>query len=375
MRRLLVGVATSLVSALASCTVLTSLDGLAGPPSRAEPPLPGIDGSVDGDAGPPPDGALPDGAPPPGTRVFLTVVGGSGATAASPDVLVTEVLESGALTGWKSAPGLPQGRQRGTVAAAANHVWVLGGDSPTGFASTALGSTIAGPSIGGWLAGPPLPTAIFRHGSFVSGGRIYVAGGASGGAPLSDVVTAEVRGATLGPWQAATSLPAGRSGAVILASRGHAYVLTGTDATSQGTGDGWVSTISADGGLEPWLPVTAVGVTTNAAAGAATDHHVYVSGGYASANNAAIRAAAIQPDGSLGPWFAAGTMLTGRAGHSVAIARGRFYVIAGTDGTDMDLASVEVADVLADGTLSAFRASTPLPRATSFAGVAVVTEP
>ena len=55
------------------------------------------------------------------------------------------------------------------------------------------------------------------------------------------------------------------------------------------------------------------------AAGAATDTHLYVCGGYSSGRYDTVYATSVNADGSLASWMTAGAMLTGRAGHGVVI--------------------------------------------------------
>jgi hypothetical protein len=349
---------------LASCTLLTNTDDL----SMSRP------ASADGGANEgSPDATTPDGASANGPT-FIAVVGGVTAEGISSDALVARVGDDGDLSTWTPAPSLPFKRQRADIGFGQAGIVVCGGDTPTGVAAACtLGRVDAHGTILGWSDLPSLPIERFRHGTIVFGERVFVIGGFRSSTALADVLTS-VHGATsaFSPWTAARSLPEGREAAVVAGQGPYIWVVQGARVAIDGNTDtGWVSTIGTDGVLGPWRAVPAVGTAANSGAGAAAPGHVYVSGGYVAGPYNYVKSAPILPDGMLGAWQPRASMITGRVGHAMVYAKGHLFAIGGENDTTTAVATVEVAKVGADGTLSPWRAATPLPAPRKF--VAAVT--
>jgi hypothetical protein len=254
-----------------------------------------------------------------------------------------------------------------------------GGDAAAGLRADSLVASFDGATLGTFQrTTTAMPAGRFRHGTVTYGDRAYVIGSFVSGVAESQVWTSSTPAdAPLGAWTATTSLPEGRSAPVVVANGPHVYVIAGAHTADGGpevgTGTGFIGDIAADGSIPAWRAAPALpGIETSSAAGAASATHLYITGGYTNVAYEFARSAPIAPDGSLGAWSAAPPLATGRAGAAMAIARGRVYVLGGQSASNVVLASVEVADIQADGSLSAWRLTTPMPAPCAFHGVAVL---
>ena len=170
-------------------------------------------------------------------------------------------------------------------------------------------------------------------------------------------------------------MPAPRELHVLLARGTFVWILTGYDSTTEtSSGDGWVTDVAADGSLGPFRPVMGIpdGGGRDTAAGAVTDTHVYLVGGSGSDPGRVLASRYASSDGDLEGWIEPGQLVEPRRGHAVVEVDGRLYAIGGMDDDSALLASIEVADIMPDGSLSAWRETTPLPRPLFTHGAAVV---
>jgi hypothetical protein len=124
---------------------------------------------------------------------------------------------------------------------------------------------------------------------------------------------------------------------------------------------GWVADVLTTGELGKWRSVTALDLSTNNCGAAATSSHVYISGGFASIRYDYLRAAPIAPDGSLGAWAALASLIHGRSTFALTIAGDHIYALGGIGTSGEWLASVEVADLQPDGSVSSWRETAALP--------------
>ena len=355
---------------LAACTLLNATDDLASGPRTVTlvPPAAGSDAAS-------PDASTREGGTPAEVEpaTYIAVVGGE-AQGVTSDVYIARVDTDGALSMWSRSPALPFKRSRGGIAFGPAGLLVCGGDGPDGPLKTCSLARREGDRLSSWSDAPALPLEVFRHGCVFAGDRGFVVGGLRGG-PVADVLSTRTAARNLSTWTPDRSLPEARAGAVTLSQGKFLYALTGARTMDMNTDDGWVSMLQEDGSLGTWRPVTALGVRTSSAAGAATATQLYISGGYATERYSYVRSAPTQADGTLGPWLPRAPLITGRVGHAMVHTRGHLYVIGGEDETNAPLASVEVTDIAADGTLAPWRETTPLPETRRFVAASALGPP
>jgi N-acetylneuraminic acid mutarotase len=324
-----------------------------------------------GDGAPAGDGASSD-APgsdgQAGSKSYLAVFGGSPANAAySSESYLAEVNDDGSLGPWTSIPGLPVGRMRGGTVIASNNVFLVGGDIVNDITSRPVGAPIKDASVGPWadLAVAPYPAGLFRNGAVVYQGAIFLVGGFESSTVHAEVWRVPVSAAgDLGTWAQTTSLPSARASAVVGLAQNHLYVISGEGGGATGS-EGLVGDIAADGSIT-WNTLPALPFATSSAAGLVTASTIYVNGGFSSAAYTEGARASIAASGGVSSWLPLPKTNVGRAAHLMLAARGHLYVIGGLDGNSVQIASVEVSDIAADGSLSPWRTTTPLPTAISY---------
>ncbi len=234
----------------------------------------------------------------------------------SADVFSGAIGDQGAVT-FHPAKLLPEARTYLAAAASADHIYLVGG-GPTTIdqdAKVYVVSLASDGTISGYRPGPPLPEPRGRAGAVVVNGYLYVAGGEFAGASDScakdQVLYAKVNAdGSLGAWTATTSLGAQPTGAVLVASGAHLYLVGGTAAYGdKSQGDDVGSVLEAD----------------------------------------------IHADGSLGVWQRVGYLPDQRFNHSVGVVAGKLLVFGGlvmNPTPDIALSDGLMATIQADGTLS-----------------------
>lgn len=305
-----------------------------------------------------------------GPRAFIAVIGGR-SSQDGPNgrgVYVAPINADGSLGTWVESTPLPFGRIRLGVAAVDRSLIAAGGTFSSDQGASAMLGTISDQGrIASWADGTPTPENRARNGLVAIGGRLYLIGGlVSGGALLTAVHSSAPSGGSIGLWTPMTSLPDGAANFGCATDGKHVFVVAG-DRPGFATGStvasskSWVADVLSDGSLGSWRDLTDLGFKTSSNAAAATATHLYQAGGFAEASIKNVRAAAIQSDGSIGAWVSLSEPNQGRAIGAMVAARGHLYLLGGASDADVRYASVEMADIQADGSLSAWRETTPLP--------------
>jgi hypothetical protein len=145
---------------------------------------------------------------------YVFSVGGETATGATDEVLVGRAGASGKVERWDAAPSLPSARVDHGVAAAGDHLYVLGGAADDGHVLDEVLVSVVDDSgsAHGWRAAASLPRGRSAHCVAVSGTTIYVVGGSNADGPLADVLVASSNmDGSLTPWRFVTRIPAPRA--------------------------------------------------------------------------------------------------------------------------------------------------------------------
>lgn len=357
---------------VAGCSLLVSVDGLSGdvvtPASRDDA---AAEASASGDARSPSDATTADAA---NVSTYIAVLGGAPDDVPSLEktVWISRIAADGSLEPWSTTTPLVEPRSRAGIVWTGSALALVGGLGPVVNTGTPYLGILDGASVTQWKPASSEPaTSYARLTAVAHAGRVYAMCGYDNGTEQSRVVSAPLlAGDTLGTWETTASTPLPCASATAVASGDHVYLVVGGRNTPT-TSVGWVADFAASGAITGWrqLPELPGTRSAGAAAVAASDTHVYASGGYTNGVYEWVSTAAILPDGMLGSWSDVSFLPEGRAGMSLVVARGRLYAIGGTvDGVAPDRvrAQVEVADILSDGTLSAWRATTPLPAPRQF---------
>lgn len=297
-----------------------------------------------------------------GTHLY--VLGGIGAPGALGSVEQATINPDGSLGAFATVPGaaLAAVSSGHTSAVIGNYLYLFGGLNSTGLNGTERAAINANGSLNSFATVPVnLAAARAYHTSAVIGRYLYLIGGsgANGFEYSTERATISADG-SLGPFTAVSgvTLVVGRTSHTSAVIGNYLYVIGG------GGPNGLVSaveraTINADGSLGPFATVSGVTLVTARAghASAVIGKYVYVIGGQGSGTLTTVERAAINADGSLGPFatVAGVTLVTPRYGSTSAIVGHSLYVVAGFNSAG-PVGNVEQATINADGSLGTFAA-------------------
>lgn len=238
-------------------------------------------------------------------------------------------------------------------------VWI---ETPTGVSNAVEFRVIQGglfsPSNINWTLTTPLPEAVHAlDAAFVAvedgpapANHVYAVGGVDAdGNAVSSVVRAEVQqsGALDGAWSSQAPLPGPRAYHRLLVATplnapvdttstgGFLYVVGGLDEDGSPSASVWMGEIGLDGSLSAWSSVSELPEAVHSASGAVFGGHLWVTGGADASGRArtSVYRAAIQADGSLGPWSGT-TALPQASAYGSLVAFGPFlYSVGGDTGT------------------------------------------
>jgi hypothetical protein len=172
--------------------------------------------------------------------------------------------------------------------------------------------------------------------------------------------------ALMGPWSYTSPLQVARAGHGMAGRESTLYVVGGHDAGSGAISSTEYAVAADDGTLSAWRFGTLLNTAGTLTTAVTIGGYLYAIGGarhwsLIGQELRSVEFAAIQPDGSLGPWQFT-SALTGPRANAMAVAHGEFiYVVGGYGGGQLD--SVEHAPVLADGTLGPWTVISRMSRA------------
>jgi len=206
-----------------------------------------------------------------------------------------------------------------------------------------------------------LVTARDSHTATVIGGHLYIVGGVGSGGSLNSVEAAVINAdGTLGPFTIAgdVTLATARQAHTAVAIGNRLYVLGGLGIGALSSVE--QATIGPDGLLGTFATVAGVTLTTarQGHTSAVIGNYLYVFGGFGGSALNSIERAAINTDGSLGPFMTVSgvSLAAARYGHTTTIVGNKLYIIGGA-GSGGTLRDVEQATINADGSLGPFEAA------------------
>ncbi|MCA9678337.1 MAG: hypothetical protein H6708_16945 [Kofleriaceae bacterium] len=291
---------------------------------------------------------------------YLYVVGGGGGN----PVTATDramILDDGTLSAFSSTPAsLVTGRQGASMTVVGNYLYAIGGAAAGGVPQPTIeraGLPVA-PTIGAFTA-TGATVGVRSRGALAIDHYVYTVTNGQGD-PSNGVERADVGdGGGLGAFATvATTFTPARNDPSLAVVGNYVYALGGTYNPGVCCD---VSTsivrapIDGSGAIGAFGAAGALTAARNGAAAIVVEPYLYVIGGNdANGRLTSVERAVINTDGSLGGFANAGvTLQTGRTIAAAAVLGDYLYVLGGSGDSD-SLASVERAQILANGSLGAF---------------------
>lgn len=274
-------------------------------------------------------------------------------------------MTGGTLGSWSTTSSYSSAGTTGVGVAAQNgYLYAAGGDSGGTVDSDVEYVAINGDgTVGTWTTTSSLGTARASHGfTTTDTGYAYAVGGCvSGGSATTSVEYAQINSnGTLGSWSATSSLSSAACGGVAVAYGGYLYYLGGSNSTTV-----QYALLNANGTLGSWNTTTSFTNSRQNGGAFAYNNRMYILGGYngTSTYYADVQFANINSDGTLGTWTSTTSFTTARAGQFYGVYGGYAYIGGGSaniGGSNDAVGDTQYAQINADGTLGAWRASSDL---------------
>mgnify|MGYP000297792594 CR=1 FL=1 len=281
-----------------------------------------------------------------GDRTWIHVAGGTDYRGMFDDVSRAAVADDGSLGPWESVRPLPTPRAGASALATADVVVLAGGQVTTGEGLRGLrridevytARVLPGGELGPWRPGPTLPRPRFHHPLVRHGEWLYVVGGQGEREAEAGVFAARLGpDGSLSDWIEATPLPRPRSHHAALVIGQHLYVFGGLDGRAGGHEAGFVDVLRAeigsDGTLGEWRRASTIPHAYATQSVVLHGGHVWMFGGVEDLQrfSADVWRAALNADGSIGPWTEVPTPLPHARGHVhvTPLVDGRVYSAGG----------------------------------------------
>ena len=268
-------------------------------------------------------------------RNYVYVIGGWNGSVALDSVYVGTIDDSGAISSWVATTPLPEGDQGPGVSIWRNHIYVSMGNG-----NTYRGDINPDGTISAWqIENSP---ASFRGGRLSSDtydGYIYVLGGWDGGGFFDSVYYAPINAdGTLGTWNTTTVMPGIRQHTSVHIYSGRIYIAGGITSGLALVGSVHSAAVNSDGTIGPWRAEASLPTVLWLHNSVMIDGMFYIFGGRAayggSSGNTNIYRGVVNPsDGSITFWETVGAMPTvyidGMGAVHVPIRGGLTYLIGG----------------------------------------------
>lgn len=263
-------------------------------------------------------------------RVYLL----GGTSTGSTIVYTASINTDGTLSAWATDAPLPISISSEQVVVTKNYVYLLGGYSDTAYVSTVYRAPInTDGTIGTWVIDTYLPDVLGLSQAIVTKNRVYLLGGNTISGYVSTVYTAPINtDGTLGTWTITNSLPAAISASSVAITNNRIYLIGGWNGTPLNTV--YTATINSDGYIGPWVTATplptALGYTSTFVSGG----KIYVIGGYnGTTTSSTVYTADIAADGTISSWVVSTSLSTGFSHSSLIVTNSKVFLIGGYDST------------------------------------------
>jgi hypothetical protein len=299
----------------------------------------------------------------PGGTYTLTVTNPDAQVANLTDAFTILHRGDGALASWQVISSMTTPRSGFAAVTAGGYVYVLGG-----YGLSSVERAVINPdgSLGPWQTMTSMTTPRRALAAVVANGYIYALGGDGG---FQTVERAAINpDGSLGPWQLMTSMTIGRYYLAAVQYNDYIYLLGGIERTGGGDQGALDSVeraaINPDGSLGPWQAMSSMNVPRQMLATVAVNGYIYALGGFNGNSGVldSVERVTINADGTLGPWQTLGPMTTNREVLAAAVAGGYIYALGGVQKLEpgSDLSSVERAALHADGSLGPWQTATSM---------------
>jgi N-acetylneuraminic acid mutarotase len=256
----------------------------------------------------------------------------------------------------------------------AGFVALVGGLAPgVGERGTLTIGKVVGGEVTSWFeSGAAFANPRTRHGVALDGESLYVFGGITGaGTTLTDVQSAKVTAASVTPFATAPAMPAALARAAVAQSASAVYVVGGTDVNGNRQSELYVAQLTTGGlttfvAAQPRLPSA-----RSYAQAIVYGSSLIVVGGEASPDVADVLVYPIAATGELGAPTTTTSLPRALSHHQLVRQGEHLYVIGGSQ-NGVEIGDVYVGDVTKDGTVTGWRATTPLPRPLVFHAAAAL---
>lgn len=276
-------------------------------------------------------------------------------------LLLSFVQPATADSSWQVVSTLSEPLFALTAASAANNLYVLGGTDHTNCSNigqqTVERAIVNGDgSLSPWTATSAMLIPRSNHAVVAVGNRLYALGGVNN-CSLSDTtdsvewVLINTDG-SLGTWQTTSSMTTRRLYLGAVAVNGYLYAIGGAETNPTPLSTVERAAINLDGSLGPWQATSSLLTARSSLATAAWGIYIYAVGGSDGSALNTVERAEVQPDGSLGPWQLVSSMTTARYGLTAVVLDGYLYALGGQDNVVFDI--VERAAINPDGSLGAW---------------------
>jgi len=237
-------------------------------------------------------------------------------------------------TEWVAAGALPSARESLAAVSSGGNVILLGGWTGSATSDQVSVAAVSDGQLGTWTDGPALPVGLEHHAAVVVDGVLYVIGGDDGAAGRTEVYRAEL-GGSLGAWSETAPLPQPRVFHAAVAHGDWIYVVGGLQGFTTAQPTVYRGEVGGDGEIGSWEEARALPDARYAAAALVQDDVLYVLGGAWNGSTATQSgwSAAIEPDGSLGEWYAAMAIPAATLSHGAVLAGDRVVLTGGFDWT------------------------------------------
>lgn len=286
---------------------------------------------------------------------FAAATGAAGAALAAP------------VAGWQESDQLPTPLQNEVLVSDGTYLYSAGGVNSSGAQAGVYSTQVnADGSFAGWSAQPSLPLAIYNHAGALANGFFIISGGeqAEHTGVQSAVYTAPVSNGTIGSWTSTTPLPNRVFDHMSVSDgAGHVLVLGGFVPGAGPVATTYVATVNNDGTLGQWLATTPLPEPLGEASAAVAGGYVYVTGGHTTSYVAVsdVYSAPINSDGTLGAWTKLVSLPQARWDAADVIWNNDLFVVGGFGGKQAAQATVYRAALNGDGTIGPWLALTPMP--------------
>jgi len=217
---------------------------------------------------------------------------------------------------WQERAQMPTRRAHAALAAAADQLLAIGGQTPDGVTGAVEAYD---PEEDIWTPRSEKPLPVAYVGAATIGGDVYVPGGRDGEGRLTRIV--EIYNVEADEWRRAASLPEPRCAYGLVDHGGKLYLFGGWD------GEGYVSTVYVyDPESDGWEELPAMDTGRGFSGAAALDGQLYVVGGY-DGKQELTDCASYDPVTQA--WRECAPLDVGRGGLGVVAIAGQLYAIGG----------------------------------------------